>query len=53
MISVALCVLGDKRPAISEQRVEQHFSGHHGDLSHIGNQKPEHHEEYVSNAAYK
>lgn len=51
VLGLVVCVLGDGH-AISEQNVQVHHvkkehHGHHGDLGHIGNRAPEHHEEYV------
>ncbi|XP_063890393.1 sarcoplasmic reticulum histidine-rich calcium-binding protein-like [Helicoverpa armigera] len=50
LLSLALCVLGDGHHAVSEQHIKinhKEHHGHHGELTHIGSKKPEHHEEYA------
>ncbi|XP_026328907.1 histidine-rich glycoprotein-like [Hyposmocoma kahamanoa] len=51
LLTLTACVLTDEH-ARSEQRVVRHFGpehqGHHGELAHIGENGPEHHDKYAS-----
>ncbi|XP_026751396.1 uncharacterized protein LOC113511869 [Galleria mellonella] len=51
VLCLVVCVLGDDdRHATSEQKIRinhKPIENHHGDLSHIGHEEPEHHEEYA------